>query len=256
MSWAARRRFFILLIVGALAVAFIAVVSIATFTETPSCTDGVQNQSESGIDCGGPCTYLCTALVQPPTILFTQALSNTAGRTDVIALVENKNATVAAKDVPYRITLFGTGQSLIQEVTGVLDLPPGAATPIFVPGIASGKQTVVRAFLSIAASAPRWFTFSASERDVPLVSNTKQSGSVSAPRIEAILTNSTAMPLENVQTIVMVQNKDGDVIAASETVVPLIPAQGQATATFTWNSAFKDTPATIEVVPIIPLPNR
>ncbi|MFA5998384.1 MAG: hypothetical protein WC814_03340 [Candidatus Paceibacterota bacterium] len=256
MSWAARRRFFILLILGTIVVAFLAIVSIATFSNTPSCTDGLQNQDETGIDCGGSCAYLCTASVQPPTVLFTKALSNGAGRTDIIAAVENKNAGAAANDVPYRLTLFGEGQALIQEVTGTLDLPPGAIVPIYVPGIVSGKQTVTRAFLSIAASAPKWFTFPANARTVPLVSNTTQSGSTDAPRIEAVLTNSTVTPLFNVRAVILVHDKNGDVIAASETVIPLIPAQGQATATFTWNSAFTDTPATIEVVPIIPLPDR
>ena len=27
---------------------------------TPSCTDGIQNQGETGIDCGGPCPNPCT----------------------------------------------------------------------------------------------------------------------------------------------------------------------------------------------------
>src|SRR3989344_3117613 len=116
MSWAARRRFFILLIVVAVSAVLVTTMFIATFTNAPSCTDGVQSQGEDGIDCGGPCAYLCTALVQPPTVLFTKAIQNGAGRIDVIAEVENKNADSAAKNVPYRITLHGTGQVLIQEV--------------------------------------------------------------------------------------------------------------------------------------------
>lgn len=255
MSWAARRRFFILLIVGAIAVAFLAVVSIATFTETPSCADAVQNQGEAGVDCGGPCAYLCTAGEQPPTVLFTKALPNGAERTDVIALVENKNSAAAARDVPYRITLFGTDQSLIQEVTGTLDLPQGRTMPVYVPGIASGKQTVAAAFLSIEASAPKWFTPTASP-SVPLVSNTSLGGTTSAPRIEAVLTNPIAAALSNVRVIVMVRDAQGEVIAASQTIVSVLPAQGKASAIFTWNSAFPGVAASIEVVPVIPLPDR
>lgn len=254
MSWAARRRFFILLIVGAVVVAFTTVVLTATFYKTPSCTDGVQNQTEAGIDCGGSCPYLCSAQVQPPTVLFTKALENGAGRTDVIASVENKNANAAARDVPYRITLYGANQSLIQEVTGTLDLPPGATVPVFVPG-SSGKQKVVNAFLNIAPSSLHWFTMTVDPRIVPLVSNTKQSGSVDAPRIEAILANPSAVALTNVRAIVLVHGASGDIIAASQTVVPVISAQGRATATFTWNSAFSNAPASIEVVPIVPLPS-
>ncbi len=254
MSWAARRRFIILLIIGAVVVAFLTVVLTATFYKTPSCTDGVQNQNEAGIDCGGPCAYLCVAQEQPPTVLFTKALSYGGGRTDVIASVENKNANAAAKNVPYRITLYGSGQALIQEVTGTLDLPPGATIPVYVPQIASGKQAVTGAFLNIAASPLQWFSMTANQQSVPLISNTRLIGPVMAPRIEATLANPTAVPFNNVRTIVMVRNRNGDIIAASQTVVPSIPTQGQATATFTWNKAFSETPTAVEVVPIIPLP--
>lgn len=257
MSWAARRRFVILLIIGAVVVAFLMTVSIATFYKSPSCTDRAQNQEETGIDCGGPCSYLCREQQQPPTVLFTKAIQNGAGRIDVIAYIENKNFDAAAKGVPYSITLYGTGQTLVQKVAGTLDLLPSASVPVFVPGISSGKQKVVNAFLNIDASAPRWFYLSAdvrATRIVPTVSNTKQVGTESAPRIEAVLTNPSLTTITNVKVIVLVHNERGDVIAASETIVPVISAQGQATATFTWNEAFSSIPAVIEVVPIIPLP--
>lgn len=254
MSWAARRRFIIALIVGAVVVAFLATLSIATLYKAPSCTDGVQNQDETGVDCGGACSYLCIEQQQPPTVLFTKAIQNGAGRTDVIASVENKNVAVAAKDVPYSITLYGADQSLIQKVTGQLDLPPSASVPIFVPDIPSGKQAVANAFLDIDASAPQWFSLSVDPRIVPTVSNTKHSGPSDAPRIEAVLSNPSITTLTNVKAIVLVRNDRGDVIAASSTLVPTIPAQGKATAVFTWNRAFSSVPTSVEVVPIIPLP--
>ena len=253
MSWAARRRFIIALIVGAVVVAFLATLSIATLYKAPSCTDGVQNQDETGVDCGGACSYLCIEQQHPPTVLFTKAIQNGTGRTDIIASVENKNVAVAAKNVPYSITLYGADQSLIQRVTGTLDLPPSVSVPIFVPDIPSGKQVVANAFLDIDASAPQWFSLPVDPRIMPTVSNTKHSGPSDAPRIEAVLSNPSITTLTNVKAIVLVRNDRGDVIAASSTIVPIIPAQGRATATFTWNGAFSSASASVEVVPIIPL---
>ncbi len=254
MSWAARRRFIILCVVGAVAVAFLATAGIAIFYKAPTCADGAQNQDETGIDCGGSCAYLCREEQEPPTVLFTKAIQNGEGRVDIIAMVENKNSTAAAKNVPYRVTLYGSGQSLIQEITGTLDLPPGASVPVFVPGIVSGKQAVANAFLDIEPSSPAWFSLAADPRIIPNVSNTKQIGTASSPRIEVTLTNPSVTALANVKVIVLVHADTGDVIAASTTVVPSVPAQGRATATFTWNYAFSGVPASIEVVPIISLP--
>lgn len=252
MSWAARRRFVILLILGAIIVAFLSVLGIATFYEAPTCADSIQNQGEAGIDCGGPCAYLCTEQAQPPTVLYTKALNYGGGRTDVIASVENRNAA-AAKDVPFRITLYGRDQVLIQEVTGTLDLPPSSAVPVYVPSIASGKRTVASAFLAITET-PKWFLFPPFGRSVPLVSNTTLGGTLGAPRIEATLGNPGIAAFTDVRMVVIVHDGKGDVIAASQTVVPTIPATSQATATFTWNSPFSGVPAAIEVVPVIPLP--
>lgn len=255
MSWAARRRFIILFGIGATAVAFLVIVLIATLTEVPSCGDGAQNQGEDGVDCGGPCPYLCTAQLQPPTVLFTRALGNGAGRTDVIALVENKNPSAAAKNVPYDVQV-SAGKFILQEVSGTLDLPPGTTVPVFIPGIFSGKQKVATAFLTIASSSPRWFSMNADARIVPRVSDVRRSGSADAPRIEATLTNPDAVALANIRTVVIARNAQADVIAASETIVPGLRPFGSATAIFTWNSAFPDEPASIEVVPIVPLAGR
>ena len=254
MSWAARRRFIILLILGLVAAAFITMIGIATFYKTPTCTDGVQNQDETGIDCGGSCTYLCTADTLAPTVLFTQAFPGSEGNTNVVAEVENKNATAAAKNVPYRITLYGTDRSFIQTVTGTIDLPPLTTVPVFASNISSGKQTAGTAFLSIDGSGLRWFSLPQDPRIVPLVATPSLSGSTSSPRVSAALTNPSALPLLNIRAVALVHDETGNVIAASSTIIPTIAAQGEATATFTWSSPFPRVPALIEVVPIVSLP--
>lgn len=264
MSWAARRRFFILFIIGASFIAFVTLVSIATFYETPSCTDSIQNQDEEGIDCNGSCPYLCASQQQPPTVLFIKALTDSMGRTDVIALVENKNASAAAKNISYRIMLYDATQSLIQEIDGTFDLPPGATVPIYVPGVvpawglpqgSSEKRPVAGVFLEIAPSSLQWFSMPIDSRILPTVSNKpEQAGIPSSPRIEAVLENPSATTMTNVRAIILVRNVKGDVIAASSTVIPAIPAQEKATATYTWNSAFSSAPARIDIMPIVPLP--
>ncbi|MFA6503223.1 MAG: hypothetical protein WCT45_03155 [Candidatus Paceibacterota bacterium] len=253
MNWAARRRLIILLIIGAIIVAFFAVLSISIFYKAPSCSDGVQNQEEAGVDCGGPCAYLCQEGQRPPTVLFTKALQTSVGHTDVIASVENANAA-AAKGVPYSVVLYGANSLFIQEVTGTIDLPPMSKVPVYVVGIPSGKQKVVRAFLTIEPTAPKWFVLNDDARSQLSVTNTTLGGTEDAPRVDATVTNAGVAAFDTVQVVVLVHDTKGDVIAASQTIVPLVPAQGQATATFTWNSAFPSAPATIEVVPVLPLP--
>lgn len=250
MSWASRRQFIILFILGAVAVSFFVIISITVFYKSPSCSDGIQNQNEDGVDCGGVCSYLCTENVRPPTVLFTKVIPNIGGRTDVISLVENINANSAAKDVPYKITLYGSGKVFVQEVTGTVDIPPASIVPVFVSGISSGNQKSVQAFLTIDPLSPKWFTKKASQIK-PIVSNTAIGGTEEAPRIDAVITNSSLDTLSDMPVVVLVRDDSGEVIAASSTIVPLIRAQGQATATFTWNRAFIRPPAKVEVLPVL-----
>lgn len=254
MSWAAQHRFHVLLVLGISCIGFFSLVLVATLYKTPSCTDHIQNQNEEGVDCGGSCTYLCTAQMQPPTTLFTKAITNSSGRTDVVALVENKNAAAGAKNVQYHLSVYGTDRVLLHEERGVIDLPPNALVPVYVAGAVSGKQKVGNAFLTIDPVVVQWFSIAEDPRIVPTVSNIKEGGSVSAPRIQATLSNTGVVALRAVETVVVVRDARGEVVGTSKTIIPVIPAQGGATATFTWNDAFSGIPASIEVTPIIPLP--
>lgn len=254
MNWAERRRLIIFLIICAVFVALVSVILIATLYKAPSCRDNVQNQDEAGIDCGGPCAFLCVADEQPPTVLYTKVVESIDGRTDVIASVENKNADAAAKAVPYTLTLYGADLVLMSQTRGVVDLPPGATVPVYMPNIATGKQVATSAFLSIEPTAPSWYRLASDPRVLPTVANNMLGGSASAPRIEAILVNPSAVVLTDVRAIVLVRGKGGTIIAASSTIVPTMPSGGQVLATFTWGHPFAGVPLSIEVIPSVPLP--
>ncbi len=171
MSWAAKRRFLILGTLGAVALIVVALALYAAFYHAPSCTDGIQNQGEQGIDCGGPCPYLCTALEQAPVVRFTQALPTPLGATDVLAYIDNPNRDAYARGVAYRVSLYAPDHTLAAPIiTGTVDLPPGATMPVFIPNIASGKSAVASAFLTLEPSAIIWQA-GADTRIVPTVVN-------------------------------------------------------------------------------------
>ena len=256
MSWSARRKFVILFGIGAVGVTFLALALVATLYQAPSCHDGKQNNGEAGIDCGGPCATLCTALERAPRVLFTQALLKGNGRTDVIAEVENQNVAAGARQVPYTLTLYGFDQVLVTRVTGVLDIPPppNAKVPVYVPNLTTGNQKVIHAFLTIDPMAVTWVPMPTDPRVLPVVSNTTLSGTTTAPRVDAVITNPSVATLFNIPVVVMIRDAAGQVIAASQTIIPALPAQGETNATFTWNVAFSHLPSSIEVLPVISLP--
>ncbi len=258
MNWATQRRIIIGSIIGLVFMALVAVTLIATLYETPSCTDNTKNQDEVGIDCGGSCAYLCTAQTQPPVTLFTRPLSQVQGRTDIIAAVANPNLTAAAKNVHYTITLFGESRTPVHTVSGTLDLPPakseGGNLLVFVPSAFTGSRPIVSANLEMDVETSKWFRMETDPRIIPEVGSHTLSNESTLPRVETTLENRSARALSNVKVVVSVFDGAGNVLAASQTIVPNIPAQGTAPAVFTWNAPFSESVARVEIQPVIALP--
>lgn len=252
MSWASRRRAFIVGGILALAIGVIAVVLVATLYDTPSCTDGKQNQNEDGVDCGGPCAYLCSAQVAAPSVRFVRQLASPSGRTDVIAYLDNPNPTAAVRGARFTIELYGVDNVVVGTKEATADLPPSSTVPVFVPNFFSGYQKVARAFLTFHADSLQWFTYT-DARTIPRVIGTDiESGDT--PRITASIANDDARALYDVLLVATVFDEKGNVIAASQTVVPMMSPGSVEVAIFTWLVPFTAPPARVDVFPIIPLP--
>jgi hypothetical protein len=245
-------------VIGVLILAALIGVVIFYFTNlyaAPTCQDGKRNQEEQGIDCGGPCSAVCTATAAAPTTIFTSLIRNKTGRVDLVASVENKNGEAGAKNIPFRVTLYSATGDVVRELPGSLDLPPHTIVPIFIPGVAADGEGIVRAFLKVEASSPRWVAMPTDPRNLLKVAVAPVGGVPEAPRVSALLTNSSLVPILNLPVVVFLRDSSsGNVIAASRTVVSRIDPQESATAIFTWNEPFATSSVRVEVTPVVPLP--
>jgi hypothetical protein len=185
--------------------------------------------------------------------LFARLVDNGTGRLDVAALIENKNTNLAAIEVPYTVELY-RGERKVRALSGMLTLPPRAAVPLYLPGAALQAEGTMTVFVSFRPETIHWFSIGADPRTIPTVSNTVLRGSPEAPRVEATLSNTSPTPLDTFTVVVFVRDASGALIGASSTVIPRVPAQGKATALFAWNGPFSGTPVSVEVIPVIPLP--
>ena len=253
MSWAARQRLRILLLIGVVIALIVALALYLSIHRAPSCNDGVQNENEAGIDCGGPCPYLCSASEQAPVVRFTQSFSGLASTTDALAYVDNPNRDAYARNVSYTLSLYDASGILVAKPVGTLDLAPGVTTPVFLANIPTGSVKVVRAYLAIDPSTLAWQA-AGSPAVGPSIGSPVVSGSADAPRVSVALTNPTAVPMAQVVTIAALFDASGNLITASQTLVPQIPGQGSSEAVFTWNAPFAAAPARIDILPLPQLP--
>lgn len=255
MNWAEQRRIVVVSVVAGVLLLVLGIALTAKLYVPPSCVDNKQNQDETGVDCGGSCPYLCSQAQVAPVTLFSTVLATRSGRIDLAAAIENKNTTAGAKNVPFTVTLYAQDGQLVGTKQGAIDLPPRTIVPVFLPGIVAPETGAVRAFLEIAPLAPRWVAYAKDPRKVPSIAVRPVSGTVAAPRVEAVLTNASLTSLERIPVIAFVRDAaTGNVIAASSTIIPSLAAQTSATALFVWNEAFTAPAVQVQVLPIISLP--
>jgi hypothetical protein len=247
MSWAERRQKLISAILILLGAAVIAVVVIAVLYKAPSCSDNKQDQGEQGIDCGGPCPYLCVATERAPSVRFIRPVSPQPGRTDVIAYIDNLNPNATLQEASYTIQLYGPAQDVVASKTGIVSLPPDGTVPLFIPDFYLGNKPVTTAFLTIDPSSIKWLRNSATpilpEPTDIQIQNTR------TPKVTAMLKNPTGQPIYNETVIATVFDARNNAIAASQTIVPILTPEGSASIVFTWNQAFSAKPVRVEILP-------
>lgn len=249
-AWARNRKILLIVIGLSLFVATAALIAVPFLYKTPTCSDGKQNQGETGIDCGGGCLRVCVAEATPPSVRFVRPIAQ-VGRTDVLAYIDNRNQNAAARNVKYVVELYDSSRTLVGKKEGTISLAPGLTTPLFVAGIPTGSREAVQAFVLFNNEEIEWEKYE-QRVSVPVVKSAEfQEGGL--PRIVATVENQTVRPFLNTALVVTVYDQSNTVIAASRTVVAEIGAGREVQAVFTWPSPFAVTPARIEVLPV-PVP--
>jgi hypothetical protein len=250
MSWAGRRKALIITVGAIVLLAALAVFSFGIFYDTPTCTDRRQNQDEAGVDCGGSCSRMCSFEVKTaPVVLWTQVVEPEEGRADVIAYVENRNTDAASRKTPFRLEVYDASGGQISEKSVTVDLPPRTTVPVYIPNAAPRDSRAVRAFLTYDSEKAVWTKASDEERIEPSIEDVViQEGA--EPRITAKLVNSLAEPMRSITLIATLFDPSGNAMAASQTVVPTLPAQGSSQVVFTWRQPFPAPAARVEIRPV------
>lgn len=251
MSWAGNKRLVILALLLLVILVVLAVTLVLTLPQKPSCADGIQNQDETGIDCGGSCEKLCVADITKPTFSYIRALEQN-GRIDIVALVENNEPNTFAKKAPYTAEVFSPEGALLGSKKGVVDLPAGEDVPLFIPGVAPSGVVVGRAFVTFDESSIEW-KISSEKRKLPRADAIRAEDEFIAPKVHASIFNPDVATLRDLVVIVAVRSVAGEIIAASQTMIEELRPEASEPVIFTWNTPFSEPVGQIEVRALVPL---
>ncbi len=244
-SWSTRRKLFYLSIFFAFVFFVVALPSFFLVYRAPSCFDGIQNQGEAGIDCGGPCARLCPAQTLPPLVLWQRAFEVAPGVYNAVASVENPNFNSAVTAAPYVFRLYDADNTLIVERTGTTYIPPRKTFYVFEGVVLTGNRIPIRTTFEFVdplvwhAAPPENLSLQISGQEV--------SDASSSPKLTAIIKNGGVGAVRNIQVVAVVSDGSDNAFAASKTAIDMLGGGASLPLTFTWREPWgSSTPATID----------
>lgn len=218
------------------------------FNAPDSCFDGKQNQDELGIDCSGVCAKLCSFEARDPLISFERLYMASPGNYTAIALVENPNQGVFARELFYIFKIYDKDNVLLYEIPGKTFAPPGRTFPIFAYPILTGNRVASKVTFAIAGgSSIDWQKSEWKEPDVK-VTNVKNRVVNGTSRIEADIANGEVYEIRNLEVAAVVYDSAGNAREASATIVD-IKALGKTHIVFAWNNEFAFDVGKIDIMP-------
>ena len=247
-QWAAKRKLFYGMTTFVLLALVVGVPLFLFLRKAPTCNDGVKNQNEKGIDCGGVCTRLCASDIVNPIVLWQRAFMVTPGVYNVVAYIQNPNVLAKVDKVGYVFRLYDSENVLIGERSGTTFIPANQTFTVFEAGIRAGARAPARTSF-VFTDTLTWSQNDASYKPpLLLTENISLTNESVSPRIDAVIQNKSLQPVANLEATAIVYDADDNAMAASRTIVQNLASGGIAPVIFTWPSAFSSTAVRKEIL--------
>lgn len=237
MRWRTRRKLIYTTLALLPLFVIAAVIYTATFFPEPTCSDGVQNQNEAGVDCGGECERVCQAQTPSAEVVWDRAFRVSDDIYNVAAYIQNPNTDLVARDVPYTFRIYDQDNILITERRGEITLLPQPNTVAFAGGVKTNGRQPGRVVFEFT-QPPFWqqtelqgTEFSTTNRRLQLADT---------PRLSVEVTNENTRRFENIFLTALVFDQSGEAVHASRTLIDSLDVQETAPATFTWRQPFSN----------------
>lgn len=244
LSWAKKRQ----LIYGGIVALFFALALGAPILSRTirgsSCTDGRQNGSETGTDCGGACALLCPNTAAEPRTIWQRVFNESGGIASAVLYAENPNKSAGAFDAPYQVKVYDSFGLLVAEKRVMAMIPPNGTFAVFAPNLFVGERVPVRA--SFERTAPIVWRSDVLPLDAVRVEHL-QFSLVPQPRVDAEVATALKSFVSAI-AVAILYDADGNAVGASQTVAERVGVSASAPISFVWRAPFANPPVRAEVL--------
>ncbi len=252
LSWSARRKIIYILVL-------VIILSLPTgffvykkMQKPESCFDGIQNQDERGVDCGGICQIACFDHVKSdPDIQWSRAYYVAPGIYNLVAYIQNPNVDYISQPAKYIFRVYDDKNVLIASRESVVGIPTVKIFPVFEATVETGES--VPKFVTFEFVEPvTWLEYFGYKAELE-VAEYKLSRNDTSPKVEAIIKNKTINTYKNVEVIAIIYDEEGNGVLSSRTYIDEIGDKEEKAVVFTWPEAIKFKPSKIEIIPKLAL---
>ena len=252
LSWSAKRKLTIIFILFILFGTPTGFFIYKKLQRPPSCSDGIQNQDERGVDCGGICRIACFANVkQEPDIQWSRAYYVAKGVYNLVAYIQNPNIDYISEPTKYIFKVYDDKNVLIGSREGVVGIPTSKIFPIFEATIQTNEA--IPKYVTFEFVQPVvWIEYFGNKPELEVVEQ-RLSRQDTSPKLEAKISNRTLNPYSNVEVVAIIYNEEGNGVLSSRTFIDRIGDKGESNIVFTWPEPITFNPSKIEVIPNLAL---
>ncbi len=224
------------------------------FRTKPTCTDRIQNQGETGIDCGGPCQK-CEEIPKAENLKVIEKaiIAGETGKYDALAAVTNPNSQFGVERFDYSFNLLDEAGKIIAKSSGASFILPGQTKYILAFNMMPVDAKPEK--LDFQISSFKWSQFSEFEEpDIAVYAkefNLASGGEPGFAKLRAKMRNQSGFDFRKISAVAVIRDKNGSPIVINETNFNDVRANEEREMNFSWSSPFPIDPmsAKIEIVP-------
>lgn len=249
ITWGFKRQILYILFLALFVGFFGFLIIYPLFSKEPTCADGKQNGTESGIDCDGSCARSCSSEIV--SVLWARAFRVLPGRYNAVAYLVNHNKSAAVEKINYRFRFADARNVYIGKREGSTFVPPGSNFAVFEPGIDIGNSIPVYVTFEFTG-VPDWLQVSEDKLKQLkiIVSDIKLSDEDTLPRLSAAIRNTSLFTIPNMNVIVILYDAKGNAVSTSRTYLKQLDPLQNKEVNFTWQEPFTDVVVAKQIIPM------
>jgi hypothetical protein len=220
-----------------------------SFRPAPTCSDGIQNQGEEGIDCGGPCSSCELAELNEIEVLWTKALLVRDNFYDLAAQIRNPNQNYGSGQLPYQFEIYDSASNLIGHFSGQTFILPNQTKYLIATRIESNRP-IQRVELSFGKEI-NWqklediqsFQLSVEKKEYRLLSDQEPGFS----QTRALIVNRTNFDFDRIDIDVLLFDASRNLLAVNTSEIRTLLAGQERDFVTTWFNRIEGQVVFVEI---------